>query len=207
MLQWPYLVQSVRRLHEGTPGGPSASELLTEAVAIAQDLQVIDVSFISLLKRRREIREVDAPESFFPFTWAYDFANHTTAQLFVWHSMFSIVVNRVIEQLVFMVKGETDPAFEISNREWSRRIWLSYDFAHKSKPLRNVYFFTPLCALIQCFEVGNAEERACVIEAFHDMMAHRKPEGCQRMTEEVLMYSARASTGREPFIWPSNKIR
>lgn len=210
MLHWPYLIQSVRRLHEGVQDRPSASHLLTEAIAIAEHLHAIDVTSIGTLRRRKDIREVEVevPGPSFPFKWAFDFASHETAQLFIWHAMFSIIVNRVIEQLLGMLGNnvDLDPTFKSSNREWSRRIWLSFDFARRGKPLRTMYFLTaPPGPLIVSFEAGNAEERTWLIEAMHDLVGYRNLEGYQIAKENVL-YFGRAVTGREKFIWPTNKM-
>lgn len=121
--------------------------------------------------------------------------------------MLSIIVNRVIEQLMAMLEGSTDrdPTFETSNREWSRRIWLSYHIARKGKPLRSAYFLTPYSPLMVSLEAGDAAERAWLMEALQDVVGHRKPEGVRMVLEDVL-YSVRAVTGRERFIWPTNKM-
>lgn len=222
MLHIPYLIQSLRRLHDGVQDGPStshlqegiddgptASHLLSEAVTIAESLHVVDVSFIRGLKQQKHIQEVkvQAAETLYPFKWAYDFASHEATQLFVWHATISIIINRIIEQLLSILGTNSDPdsTFETSYREWSRRIWLSSIFARKGRPLSSIYFLNPFCPIILSYEAANPKVRAWLMEAFNDMVEHRKEEGyCT--TEESFLYFCKALTGRERIIWPSNTM-
>ncbi|KAL1622574.1 hypothetical protein SLS56_008685 [Neofusicoccum ribis] len=205
MLYWTYLTRSVRHIREGVPGGPSASELFAQAVTVAEELQDIDVSYISVLKQHNQIREVEIEDSLFPFSKAYHFPNQDIAKIFVWHAMFSIHTNRVIEQLVGFLGGTPDAAFKDSDKEWSRRIWLSYDYARKGKPLRGIYFFCPHSPLMASFESGNEDERAAVINAFWDMLDYRMPVEYSKSLYDSFLHSCRSASGRAPFVWPSNR--
>ncbi|GME39296.1 hypothetical protein F5Y13DRAFT_155325 [Neofusicoccum parvum] len=199
MLYWTYLTRSVRHIREGVPGGPSASELFAQAVTVAEELQDIDVSYISVLKQHNQIREVEIEDSLFPFSKAYHFPSQDIAKIFVWHAMFSIHTNRVIEQLVGFLGGTPDAAFKDSDKEWSRRIWLSYDYARKGKPLRGIYFFCPHSPLMASFESGNEEERAAVINAFWDMLDYRMPVEYSKSLYDSFLHSfTLGGTGRPP---------
>lgn len=196
MSKWPYLAQLLQALQQDPLNSYStevAMELMEGASSVLQELQAIDDTRIAELKALGDIFLVVNPGH--PCNHSFEFIDRSTAEFFSYHAMTCIAVNRIHRQAMEFFGPVDHAVFESLNNEWSSRIWRSYTFAQRCKPVGSTFLVPPL---IFSFESAGPAEQEMVTDALLDLEKYRNPPK-SRWAESGLLETCMALTGRAIF--------
>ena len=176
MIRWPLLIQRGQKLRLA-PDRPrdaatlrAARALLHDAAAVAVELAAYDATRLATLRRQGRIAEVPCAHGVGGAAMA--FAGLDLARNYALHALASLAVGQVLARVrAFLgVRGPPPPCDVDDGRAWSRRIWMTYPYAARFRPLGCRFMLSPL---VLSFAAGDAAERAYVRAALRDLDPYR----------------------------------
>ena len=147
--KWSILVKKLQALEAGPYAVDAHSDglsLVAEAEATLQDLKLIDDNWVQPLE---QLGIISVVYDEFSETTHYNINDLETTQFFAYHSMLSIVVNRILGTCLNFLGLPDQGDIEWQNREWSRRIWGIYPCIRCFKPIACMRFSVPLMMSIE----------------------------------------------------------
>jgi hypothetical protein len=185
---WPSLARLLRQLYDDPSDSMLAMELIFRATALLDYLRHVDVTVFLQAMDSGDIYEVENWLSADVLPTCYEFSNYDLASWFGTHALFLVTTSRTL-QAASALLGHMDDSTEQLARDFSCRIWMTYPWMKKRKPLE----LGGVPHLCSSFEAGTLAERTMVITALEEIKPST-PDA--RWTEATVMTHAMAFSGR-----------
>ena len=178
--------------HPDTPS--RALYLATEASAALAALQEYDDTIITFLQGSGGIILGNCDIS--ACSKSFNFSEPLLHEIFTHHAWACMSTNSIVTDALDYLGLADRVEAEAQNRAWATRVWRSYPYAQRFKPLASIKFVLPA---IVSYEWAGPVERRMIEMALNDVSSYRRPPP-GGYTEAPILANAKAVRGKIPFV-------